>query len=165
MKVLHSLRKSSIKISFIIHFYFKGVSNGLLRIVIAIALFQNLDFVRGETSCPAGYAPQNMLADEIWVKNCPNGMVEVNPFSCSKGRTHGRGVGYAWSPSSSGQSKCEGAHGEGKCEKWGLFWYPKRKGFHNYGCCLCYPDKLDCDALGLGSPTYNGHACRKKTMD
>ena len=135
------------------------------RIVFAIALFQHLDFVRGEATCPAGSALHRpgIFKKKICMKNCPDGLDEDGLLRNRCRRSmYGRGAGYAWSQNSSGQSKCEATHGVGKCEKWGGIWYPKCKEFwHNVGCCLCKPYTLDCDALGLGAADNFGRACLK----
>jgi hypothetical protein len=56
------------------------------------------------------------------------------------------------------QSKCEGDHGAGNCEKNGALWYPKcRPGFHAVGCCVCSPncpDGFHDDGAFCGKPTY-----------
>jgi hypothetical protein len=150
-------------------FSLKRIQMVSFRFVTAIALSQSLDIIRGETTCPAGYALHRpgLFQKKICMKDCPDGFVEADAFRIWCRRpTYGRGGGYAWSLASTGQSKCEAAHGVGNCEKWGLLWYQKCKEFwHNAGCCLCEPDLLDCEALGLGLPVHFGRACLKKTLE
>jgi hypothetical protein len=56
---------------------------------------------------------------------------------------YGRGVGYPWqfgdSLNDNGMiQRCEAEHGSGKCEKYGLLYYPKcRAGYSAVGCCIC----------------------------
>jgi hypothetical protein len=76
---------------------------------------------------------------------------------------YGRGVGFFT------QSGCEGKHGKGGCEKWGLIQYPKCKsGYTYFGCCICQPTgmtKANCVKLyGAGSYLIAGSSCYR-TID
>ena len=92
---------------------------------------------------------------------CPSGMADQGLF-CRKSE-YGRGAGYAWQPNTTSmQARCETDNGAGKCEQYGLVWYPKcQAGYTAFGCCLCRPtEKPNCDALNLGSQV--DLSCAKK---
>ena len=77
---------------------------------------------------------------------CPRDFPDHGAF-CGKPAPYGRGVGYPWKfgdkPFDLGaaERRCERDHGQDRCHKDGLIYYPKcREGFHNVGCCVCSPN-------------------------
>jgi hypothetical protein len=145
-----------------------------LRFAVVISLARTLDFVKGETTCPTGWKDRGWRISGFQVKtkcvkDCPDGLVEADLFGFKcRPASYNRKLPYVWSPGSSGQSKCEAAHGVGNCEKWGIIWYQKcRKGWYSEGCCSCKPNPiLKCEehynltSVGKKNPS----ACWKESM-
>jgi hypothetical protein len=151
----------STQISF---FHRKHCQMQTLLFVVVIALARTLHCVKGEKTCPTGWKHLGWQVSGFelkkrCLKDCPDGLVDeyYGGITCRRA-LYARGVGYVWSPGSSGQSKCEADKGVGNCEKWGVTWYQKcREGWYSVGCCLCEPKPiLDCEAL------YNLTSARAK---
>jgi hypothetical protein len=115
------------------------------------------------TPCPSGYRRAGLDCHQI----CPSaaaGWADQGLF-CRLAE-YGRGWGYPWKfgdalNDNGMRSRCEKYNGRGNCEKNGLVYYPKcRRGYRNFGCCICRPAVPNCRALG-----YNGNfdlSCAKK---
>ena len=96
------------------------------------------------SACPAGKEKNALMCYDkckpgytgvgpVCWQDCPKDYKYiVGPF-CGKPKPYGRGWGN-WR-----QSYCDDKNGgKGKCEKWGLLWYPKCKdGYYAFACCIC----------------------------
>jgi len=98
--------------------------------------------------------------------NCPSGSSGQGLFC--RWNEYGRGTGYPWTFSdgfsdSGMYSRCERAHGGGKCEKWGAVVYPKcRSGYSPFGCCICRPKVPNCSSYSLNDGI--DLSCAKKVI-
>ena len=104
--------------------------------------------------CRSGYSRQGTLDCQ---QICKDGWRDDGLF-CRKAE-YGRGAGYPWKfgdglNDDGMRGRCENANGgSGKCEKYGLIFYPKcRSGFNNFGCCICRPPVPSCGNEGYNSP-------------
>jgi hypothetical protein len=98
-------------------------------------------------------------------QKCPSGFDDQGLF-CRKSE-YGRGAGYPWKfgdplNSKKQYSRCEKAHGDDNCEKWGAVVYPKCKdGYSAFGCCICRPKSFDCDDYGFKKDSQLDLSCAK----
>lgn len=87
---------------------------------------------------------------------CPDDFIDHGLFCRVKDESYGRGWGYV------STSDCEEDEGRGQCEKWGLLLYPKCEvGYHNFGCCICIRDPVDCPAFNMVDVDPLGLGCGK----